>query len=80
VSNGMLGLRLNANRDLLLNMLNWLMGIDAAAQPSLGGDAALACGLDRAGWMKVIVWVVGVLPGAMLVAGGVVAVRRRRAG
>jgi hypothetical protein len=80
VSNGMLGMRLNANRDLLLNMLNWLTGIDAAAQPSLGGDAALACGLDRAGWMRMIFWVVGVLPGAVLVVGGLVTVRRRRAG
>ena len=41
---------------------------------------ALASGLDRAGWMRVIIWVVGVLPGAVLVVGGVVAVRRRRAG
>jgi hypothetical protein len=80
VSNGMLGMRLNANRDLALNMLNWLTGIDAAAQPSLGGDAALACGLDRAGWMRVIFWVVGILPGAVLLVGGVVAIRRRRAG
>jgi ABC-2 type transport system permease protein len=80
ISNGMLGLRLNANRDLLLNMLNWLTGIDSAGQPSLGDDAALACGLDRAGWMRVIFWVVGVLPGAVLVVGGVVAIRNRRAG
>jgi hypothetical protein len=80
ISNGMLGMRLNANRDLLLNMLNWLTGINAATQPSLGGDEALASGLDRAGWMRVIIWVVGVLPGAVLVVGGVVAVRRRRAG
>jgi hypothetical protein len=61
-------------------MLNWLTGIDSAGQPSLGDDAALACGLDRAGWMRVIFWVVGVLPGAVLVVGGVVAVRNRRAG
>ncbi len=79
VSNGMLGMRLNANGDLLLNMLNWLTGIDAAALPSLGGDAALASGLDREGWMRVLFWVAGVIPFTVLVVGLFVGVRRRSA-
>ncbi len=79
VSNGMLGMRLNANGDLLLNMLNWLTGIDAAALPSLGGDASLASGLDREGWMRVLFWVAGVIPFTVLIVGFIVGARRRSA-
>ena len=76
-SNGMLGKRLNANRDLLVNMVNWLTGIDAATLPSLGGDAALASGLDRAGWLRLLVWLAGIVPAAVLVVGLLVGIRRR---
>jgi len=80
VSNGVLGSRASANRDLLINMLNWLTGLDAAALPSLGGDAALASGLDRAGWIRLLCWVAGAIPAAVLAVGLLAAVRRRAGG
>ncbi len=80
VSNGLFGKRLSANRDLVINMVNWLTGIDAAALPSLGGDTALASGLDRAGWLRMLSWVAGVFPAAVLAVGLLVGWRRRNAG
>jgi len=80
VSNGLFGKRLSANRDLVMNMVNWLTGIDAAALPSLGGDTALASGLDRAGWLRMLSWVAGVFPAAVLAVGLLVGWRRRNAG
>lgn len=77
-SNGMLGQRLNANRDLLVNMVNWLTGIHAATLPSLGGDAALASGLDRAGWLRLLVWLAGIVPAAVLTIGLLVGIRQHR--
>lgn len=80
VSNGLLGKRLSANRDLVMNMVNWLTGIDAASLPSLGGDAALASGLDRAGWLRLLVWVAVFVPAAVLLIGFLVGWRGRRVG
>ncbi len=77
-SNGRLGRRYSANRDFTLNAVNWLTEIEAATKTSLGGDMALVSGLDRNGWMKVLLWFSGVLPGAVLVLGFVGARRYYR--
>jgi hypothetical protein len=73
-----LGRRYSANRDFTLNAVNWLTEIEAATKTSLGGDMALVSGLDRNGWMKVLLWFSGVLPGAVLVLGFVGARRYYR--
>lgn len=51
VSNGALALRGNANRDVFLNALAWLSGLDALTASRAPGNA-VATGMDRAGWFR----------------------------
>jgi hypothetical protein len=78
-ANELLGARSGANRDLFLNVLNWLAGIDAATAPSTGGDAVLATGLDRRGWLMFAGIQVAGVP-LMVLAFGLLVVAVRRAG
>lgn len=77
VSNGALALRAHANRDLFLNSVAWLAGIDAITASRLSGNA-VATGMDRAGWTRFGVAAAFGLPLAVLLAGMVTFLRRRR--
>ncbi len=50
-SNGALALRGNANRDVFLNSLAWLAGLDALTASRAPGNA-VATGMDRDGWFR----------------------------
>jgi len=50
VSNGALASRANANRDLFLNAVSWLAGLDAPTAVRTPGNV-IATGLDRNGWI-----------------------------
>ena len=63
VMNGTLATRANANRDLFLNALSWLAGVDTGSSSSLGGDATLFVGLPRQKWMGLAVVSTVALPG-----------------
>jgi hypothetical protein len=78
-ANELLGARSGANRDLLLNVLNWLAGIDAATAPSTGGDAVLTTGLDQRGWLVLAVLLAMGMP-LVVLAFGVLVVAIRMAG
>lgn len=56
IMNGALASRANANRDLLMNALSWLAGIDTGTATSLGGDASLVTGFSRKQWISFAVW------------------------
>lgn len=77
VSNPMLATRSSANRDLFVNALNWLTGIETGTGVSGGGDAALWTGLDRRGWMRFTLFAAGAVPAGVLVLGLLVVARRR---
>jgi hypothetical protein len=80
VANGTLATRSSANRDLFINALNWLTGIESGTGVSGGGDAALWTGLDRRSWLRFLLLVAGGVPGVVLLVGLVVhAMRRVRA-
>lgn len=79
VSNGALARLGNANRDLFLNALAWLSGLDALTASRTPGNA-VATGLDRAGWIRFgAVAVFGPVAAVLLAGLFVVLVRRRRA-
>ncbi|MEI6211021.1 MAG: Gldg family protein [bacterium] len=77
VANGTLAARSSANRDLFINALNWLTGIETGTGISGGGDAALWTGLDRSGWMLFTVLAAGGIPVAVLLIGGMLVLVRR---
>ena len=77
VDNAVCATRSSANRDLLINALNWLTGIDGGTGPSDGADAAFWAGLDRRGWMRLTIFTVGVAPGFVLLVGALIVARRR---
>lgn len=76
VANGKLAARANANGDFFLNCASYLAGTDVAGAH---GDEAdmLVTGLDRADRFRLVVWTVGVLPGAAFLILAFVAYRRR---
>lgn len=78
VANGTLATRSSANRDLFINALNWLTGIESGTGVSGGGDAALWTGLDRRGWMRFMLLLSGEIPLAVLLIGGAFVWYRRR--
>ena len=78
VANGTLATRSSANRDLFINAINWLTGIESGTGISGGGDAALWTGLDRRGWMSFTLLVAGAIPGTVLVMGWLLVWIRRR--
>lgn len=51
VSNGALSVRGNANRDVFLNSVAWLAGLDALTASRAPGNA-IATGMDRGGWFR----------------------------
>jgi hypothetical protein len=69
VMNGTLGHRANANRDLFMNILAWLSGIDAVTASSLGGDAMLVTGFARSDWYTLMGWASVGIPLVFLLAG-----------
>ena len=78
IANGTLATRSSANRDLFINALNWLAGIESGTGVSGGGDAALWTGLDRRGGMRFTLLAAGAIPAAVLLAGMLVVGWRRR--
>ncbi len=48
--------RANANRDLFINAIGWLAGVDVGSASSVGGDATLATGFDRQRWIAAMFW------------------------
>ena len=77
VANGTLATRSSANRDLFINALNWLTGIESGTGVSGGGDAALWTGLDRRGWMRFTLLASGALPAVVLLVALVIYLLRR---
>ena len=77
VANGTLVARSSANRDLFINALNWLTGIESGTGVSGGGDAALWTGLDRRGWVRFLLLAAGAIPGAVLLIGLTIGMMRR---
>lgn len=78
VMNGALSARANANRDLFLNALSWLAGIDTGTAASLGGDASLATGFTRTEWLAFTAGAVGAIPAAFLLLFYFLSARARR--
>ena len=78
VMNGTLAARASANRDLFLNALAWLAGIDTEMGPSLGGDATLVTGFTRRQWVVFVVASTVALPAAFLALFVLFSLRRRR--
>lgn len=78
VANATLAARSSANRDLFINALNWLTGIESGTCVSGGGDAALWTGLGPSGWMRFTLLASVAMPVAVLAAGFLIVERRRR--
>ena len=78
VMNGALATRANANRDLFLNALSWLAGIDTGTAASLGGDATLVTGFSRRQWVVFMLVSTAAVPAAFLLAFMLLSLRRRR--
>ena len=77
VSNGALTQRANANRDVFLNSLAWLAGLDALTAPRTPGNA-VDTGMDRSAWIRFGTGSVLVLPFLVLVLGLAAACRKGR--
>jgi hypothetical protein len=77
VANGALSRRANANRDVFLNSVAWLAGLDALTAPRMPGGA-VATGMDRALWMRFGFASALGLPLAVLLLGLLAAFRRGR--
>jgi len=80
VSNPMLATPSSANRDFLMNALNWLTVTERGSGVSIGGDAALWIGLDQRGWLRLTCIAAGSVPVCVLLVGMLVVLRRRSRG
>ncbi len=78
VMNGTLAARANANRDLFMNVLYWLAGIETGTASSLGGDATLVTGFERRQWFLFLILTAAAVPAAALSVFCMAALRRRR--
>lgn len=78
VMNGTLASRANANRDLLMNAVAWLAGIDTGSAPSLGGDATLVTGFSRYEWVLFMVVSALAVPAGVFLLFCLVSLRVRR--
>lgn len=78
VMNGALSARANANRDLFLNAVSWLAGIDSGTATSLGGDATLVTGFTRREWMVFMAIAAVAVPAAFSLVFLIFSLRRRR--
>lgn len=76
-ANELLGARSGANRDLLLNILNWLTDTNMATAPSTDGEAVLVTGFDRRSWLIFAGTLVLGVPLMVLVFGVLVVIMRR---
>jgi hypothetical protein len=76
--NGTLASRANANRDLLMNAVAWLAGIDTGTAPSLGGDATLVTGFSRYEWVLFMVVSALAVPAGVFLLFCLVSLRVRR--
>lgn len=77
VSNGALAQRANANRDVFLNSLAWLAGLDALTAPRTPGNA-VETGMDRSDWVRFGTGSAVGMPLVVLLFGLIVAIRRGR--
>ncbi|MBR1870824.1 MAG: Gldg family protein [Kiritimatiellae bacterium] len=75
--NGILENRANANRDMVLNAIAWLAGIDAAGASSAGADT-ISTGYSRKAWIRATAMAGVVAPFALAAIGAFVFGRRRR--
>jgi len=78
VMNAILATRANANRDLFMNAVSWLAGIDVGTAPSLGGDATLVTGFSRRQWVAFMVWSAAAVPACVFLVFTLVSLRVRR--
>ena len=78
VMNGTLATRANANRDLFMNAVSWLAGVDTGTAPSLGGDATLVTGFARHQWVVFMIWSAVSVPGCVFLLFSLVSLRMRR--
>jgi hypothetical protein len=78
VMNGTLATRANANRDLFMNAVSWLAGVDTGTAPSLGGDATLVTGFARHQWVVFMIWSAVAVPGCVFLLFSLVSLRMRR--
>jgi len=77
VLNGSLAARANSNRDFFMNCVAYLAGADSANASSTEVDV-LVTGLDRAGWVRLLVHQAAAFPLAMLLLLATVTYARRR--
>ena len=78
VMNGALATRANANRDLFMNALLWLAGIDTGTASSLGGDATLVTGFSRRQWVVFMLGSTVIIPAVFLLVFTLASLRKRR--
>ena len=78
VMNGMLASRANANRDLFMNAVAWLAGVDTGTASSLGGDATLVTGFARRDWVVFMVGSAVIVPACVFLVFCLVSLRIRR--
>lgn len=77
VSNGALARRANANRDLFLNSVAWLAGLDALTAPRTP-HGSVSTGMDRRAWMRFGIWSAAAMPLLVLLMGALAAFKRGR--
>lgn len=78
VMNGALATRANANRDLFMNAVSWLAGIDTGTATSLGGDSTLVTGFSRRQWVVFMLWSTAGVPAGFLFVFSLFSLRMRR--
>lgn len=78
-ANELLGARSGANRDLLINVLNWLCDNTTGMASSSGGGTPLTTGFDRRGW-QVFTAILTIGIPATVAGLGLIIVMLRRAG
>lgn len=78
VMNGVLASRANANRDLFMNAVAWLAGVDTGTASSLGGDATLVTGFARRDWIVFMAVSAALVPACVFLVFCLVSLRMRR--
>ncbi len=76
VMNGALKSRANANRDLFMNAIAWLSGLDASMAPCIAGDV-IVTGMTRDEWFEFAVKSMTIPSGIILVIALMIFLRRR---
>ena len=78
VMNSMLASRANANRDLFMNAVAWLAGVDMGSASSVGGDATLVTGFVRRDWVMFMAGAAGAVPLSVFLVFCLISFRSRR--